>query len=105
MYDKSKHDRSLLYTILTPLLFLAPEDHLREMEKLRTDEVIIESVWRNHAMMQLGEWGDTILWVRIQSHIQSTLDRPSHVMATLVDSNANGERRLSCHPWRSHFKS
>ena len=66
VYDKPSRERSLLITILSPLLFLAPDVHLREMEKLWTDEVIIESVWRGHMMMLLGEWGDMILWVCIQ---------------------------------------
>jgi hypothetical protein len=51
---------------LSPLLFLAPEVHLREMEKLWTDEVIIETVWKSFMTKLLSEWEGTILWVRIQ---------------------------------------
>ena len=31
---------------MPPLFFLAPEVFLREMEKLWTDEVVIETVWK-----------------------------------------------------------
>jgi len=62
VYNKPKRERSLLITLLSPLLFLAPEVHLREMEKLWTDEVIIETVWRSFMTKLLGEWNDLILW-------------------------------------------
>jgi hypothetical protein len=66
VYDKPKHERSLLITILSPLLFLAPEVHLQEMEKLWTDEVIIETAWKNVMTKLVQEWEGVILWVRIQ---------------------------------------
>ena len=66
MYDKSNRGRSLLITFLSPLLFLAPEDHLREMEILWTDDIIIEMVWKSLMTKLLAEWHDVILWVRIQ---------------------------------------
>jgi hypothetical protein len=65
VYDKPKHERSLLITILSPLLFLAPEVHLLEMDRLWTDEVIIETAWKNAMSKLLGEWTDIILWVGI----------------------------------------
>ena len=55
----------MLITCLSPLLFLAPEVHLREMEKLWMDDVIIETVWKNFMTKLLAEWEDVILWVRI----------------------------------------
>jgi hypothetical protein len=67
VYDKPKRERSLLITFLSPLLFLAPEVHLREMERLWTDEVIIETVWKSFMSKLLAEWEGVILWVRIQS--------------------------------------
>ena len=66
IYDKPRRERSLLITCLSPLLFFAPEVHLREMEKLWTDEVIIENVWKDSMTRLLGEWEEVILWVRIQ---------------------------------------
>jgi hypothetical protein len=66
VYDKPKRERSLLITLLSPLLFLAPEVHLRETEELWTDEVIIETVWKSFMTKLLGEWEYAILLVRIQ---------------------------------------
>jgi hypothetical protein len=65
VYEKPKRERSLLITCLSPLLFLAPEVHLQEMERLWTDEVIIETVWKNFMTTLLQEWDYVILWVRI----------------------------------------
>jgi hypothetical protein len=63
-YDKPSCKRSILISLLSPLLFLAPEVHLREMEKLWTDDIDIESVWKRFMSNLLGEWNDLILWVR-----------------------------------------
>jgi len=61
VYDDSTRERSILITILSPLLFLAPEVHLREMEKLWTDGVIIETVWKSFMTKLLKEWDGIIL--------------------------------------------
>ena len=45
------------------MLFLAPEVHLQEMEKLWTDEIIIEKVWKRFMTKLLEEWEELILWV------------------------------------------
>ncbi|KAI9508578.1 hypothetical protein F5148DRAFT_1283882 [Russula earlei] len=62
VYDKPKRERTMLITLLSPLLFLAPEVHLHEVEKMWTDDVIIETVWKNFMTKLLGEWEDVILW-------------------------------------------
>jgi hypothetical protein len=51
------------------VLFLAPEVHLKEVEKLWTDEIIIETVWKSFMSKLLGEWEELILWVCIQTRI------------------------------------
>ena len=105
MYDKPKREKSLFIMFLSPLLFLAPEVHLREVEKLWTDEVIIETVWKSFMKKLLAEWERVILWVRIQRHnVIGSLVSPSHV-CYLVGSDANGQRLFSCNSWRSPFKS
>jgi hypothetical protein len=71
-YDKSSRERSILISLLSPLLFLAPEVHLREMEKLWTDDIIIESVWKTFMSKLVSEWTDLILWVR--SHVSLGLE-------------------------------
>ncbi|KAH9171923.1 hypothetical protein EDB89DRAFT_1029604 [Lactarius sanguifluus] len=62
VYADASRERTLLITLLSPILFLAPEVHLRELEKLWTDEVIIEAVWKSFMTRLLEEWGELILW-------------------------------------------
>jgi hypothetical protein len=69
VYENPKRERSLLITFLSPFLFLAPEEHLRKMELLWTDEVIIESVWKDLMNTLLAEWHDVVLWVRF--HVEA----------------------------------
>ena len=107
MYDKPNRKRSLLITLLSPLLFLAPEEHRRELEKLWVDEVILESlwkqVWKSFVTEMVEEWKDVILWVCIRhcnaycSHmiaIQSTVMLSANVgflaIPGVVLSNLSG---------------
>jgi hypothetical protein len=64
VYDNPKRGRSLLITILSLPLFLAPEGQLREMEKWK-DEVINEPEWKSFITQMLAEWESIILWVCI----------------------------------------
>jgi hypothetical protein len=57
VYDKPNVKDPLLITLLSPLLFLAPEVHLREVEKLWTDEVIIETVWKSFMTKSIKRMG------------------------------------------------
>jgi hypothetical protein len=65
VYDKPKRERTLLITFLSPLFLFAPEVHLRDVERLWTDDVIIETVWKSFMTKLLGEWEDVILWVTL----------------------------------------
>jgi hypothetical protein len=67
VYDKPKRERSLLITCLSPLLFLAPEAYLREIERLWVDELINESDWKRFIAKLLEQWNHVILWVRFTS--------------------------------------
>jgi hypothetical protein len=71
-YDKPPRERSILVSLLSPLLFMAPEVHLREMEKLLTDDLVIESVWNTFMSKLVSEWNGLILWVR--SHVSLGLE-------------------------------
>ncbi|KAH9003374.1 hypothetical protein EDB86DRAFT_2891767 [Lactarius hatsudake] len=62
VYSGEKQKRSLLITLLSPMLFLAPEVHLQDINKLWTDEIIIETVWKGFMSKLVGEWGELILW-------------------------------------------
>ncbi|KAI0287385.1 hypothetical protein BC826DRAFT_53980 [Russula brevipes] len=81
VYSKPKRERSLLITLLSPLLFLAPEVHLREMEKLWTDEIVVQPVWKSFMTKLLYEWDDLILWVRCHFH-NVTDDLQCHLTTT-----------------------
>jgi hypothetical protein len=65
VYDEPKlpSERSRLIRFLSPLLFFAPEVHLREMKDLWTDEIIIEIAWKKFMTKLQGEWMDFVLWV------------------------------------------
>jgi hypothetical protein len=65
VYSGPNRPRSLLITLLSLVLFLAPEVHLKEVEKLWTDDIIIETVWKGFMRKLLGEWEELILWVCI----------------------------------------
>jgi hypothetical protein len=74
------------------------------MEKLWTDEVIIETVWKNFMTKLLAEWEGVILWVRIQRRMR-VVDSSDSRDCNPVDSNVNSQRRVSCYPWRCPIKS
>jgi hypothetical protein len=50
------------------------------MEKLWTDEVIIETVWKNFMTRLLAEWEGVILWVRIQHRMRVWSALRTHVI-------------------------
>ena len=57
----------MLISLLSPFLFFAPEVHLRDMEELWTDEIIIVTAWKDFMTKLLDEWNGLILWVRLYS--------------------------------------
>ena len=103
VYTNPGLERTWLITFLSPLLFLAPEVHLRDLEKLWTDEVIIETVWKNFMTKLLDEWGELILWVCY--YVSAKLDFSRFILLILVDRHAHRKRRLPRHTRRGHFKS
>jgi hypothetical protein len=63
VHDEPKRERSFFITLLSPMLFLAPEIHLQEIEKLWTDEIIIDAAWKGFVPKLLEEWQELILLV------------------------------------------
>ncbi|KAH9026187.1 hypothetical protein EDB85DRAFT_1979905 [Lactarius pseudohatsudake] len=57
----SYEKRTFLITLLSPVLFLAPEGHLRELKDVWVDEVIIQENWTNLISGLLKEWEQLIL--------------------------------------------
>ena len=63
MYDKPVRERTVVITLVSPLLFFVPEVYLRDLERLWTDQILIETVWKSFMAKLLGEWQDVVLWV------------------------------------------
>ncbi|KAH9003501.1 hypothetical protein EDB86DRAFT_2826628 [Lactarius hatsudake] len=61
VYCDLKRERSIFIMLLSPVLFLAPEVHLREIEKLWTDEIIIDTAWKSFIPKLLEEWQELML--------------------------------------------
>ncbi|KAH9059584.1 hypothetical protein EDB87DRAFT_1577599 [Lactarius vividus] len=88
VYSGRKYnERSLLVTLLSPLLFLAPEVHLQEMEKVWTDEIIIERVWRGFTTKLVGGWEELILL----STVMLSANVGFLAIPGVVISNINGD--------------
>jgi len=69
------------------------------MEKLWTDEVIIETVWKTFMSKLLGEWEDVILWVRLNSNVAVF---HTHMTCTIqVHRDAYSKRGISRHSRRN----
>ncbi|KAH9973819.1 hypothetical protein BGW80DRAFT_1306591 [Lactifluus volemus] len=62
VYDEPVHERTVLITLASPLLFFVPGGYLRDLERLWTDEVLIETVWETFVTKLLREWQDVVLW-------------------------------------------
>ncbi len=101
VYTKSDRERTWLITLLSasPLLFLAPEVHLRDLEISWVDELIFD--WKGIMSKLLEEWGELILWVchppthKLRSH--------ASIVGIPVDRDAYSERGIPRHTWRHHF--
>jgi hypothetical protein len=74
------------------------------MEKLWTDEVIIETVWNKFMSKLLAEWEGVILWVRTLRRMCEWLASDSRDCRS-VDRDVNSQRRVPCYPRRYHIKS
>ncbi|KAF8260932.1 hypothetical protein EI94DRAFT_1747257 [Lactarius quietus] len=92
-YTDVKRKRTLLISLISPLLFLAPEGYLRELEKEWVDEVIIEANWRNFISGLLKEWELLILFstVMLTANV-GFLAIPGVVIA---DPNSTGTDQVS----------
>jgi hypothetical protein len=70
VYDEPKlsNERSRLIRFLSPLLFFAPEVHLREMKELCADDDIINEVaWKKFMTKLQDEWNGFVLGVGFMS--------------------------------------
>jgi hypothetical protein len=63
VYDDSLGRRSYLITILSPILFHAPDVHLYSLEKAYVDKIIYRRVWQEVVQKLNKEWEEFTLLV------------------------------------------
>jgi len=70
VYDEPmlSSERSRFIWFLSPLLFFAPEVHLREMKELWADEIVNEIAWKKFMTKLHDEWSGFVLWVGFVSY-------------------------------------
>lgn len=61
LYGKKGYDRSPLINILSPLFFSAPDEHLRGLERIWIDGVIVYPQWKHFIEKLKSEWSDFLL--------------------------------------------
>ncbi|KAI0280238.1 hypothetical protein BGY98DRAFT_1061030 [Russula aff. rugulosa BPL654] len=91
VYDKPRWERSLLITLMSPLLFLAPHAYLREMEKIWVDDIIRDPDWRRFMIKLVAQWKSVILW----STVMLTANVGFLAIPGVVLSNINGSNLTS----------
>ncbi|KAI0315001.1 hypothetical protein OF83DRAFT_392027 [Amylostereum chailletii] len=68
--DQSLHGplhapRTWLMNSFSPLLFLAPNVHLKEIEKVIVDGMVVMSVWKQHLTKLQNEWTEFVLYATV----------------------------------------
>ncbi|KAI9438687.1 hypothetical protein H4582DRAFT_190615 [Lactarius indigo] len=86
VYCDAKRERTVFIMLLSPVLFLAPEVHLQEIEKLWTDEVIIDTAWKSFVPKLLEEWQELILLstVMLSANIASYMSMEASVGSIVI---------------------
>ena len=87
VHDEPKRARSFFITLLSPLLFLAPEIHLQEIEKLWTDEIIIDAAWKAFVPKLLEEWQELILLVCCRTASSHQVTRTIFQSTVMLSAN------------------
>ena len=65
VHGSTVNPRTLLVTILSPVLFWSPNDHLRVLEKLWVDNIVHHGPWIQFIEKLNTEWQEFILFVRL----------------------------------------
>ncbi|KAI0253090.1 hypothetical protein BJV78DRAFT_239576 [Lactifluus subvellereus] len=83
-----RHERSLGFTLLSLLLFLAPDNYLQDMEILWTDGYVILTDWENFMNDLLQEWKDILVPSTVMLSVTvSFLAIPGIILSNLNGSN------------------
>ncbi|KAI0306292.1 hypothetical protein B0F90DRAFT_1814217 [Multifurca ochricompacta] len=62
IYQGDPRKPTKLIQILSPILFFAPDVHLRELQKVWTDEIIVEVIWKEFMQKLVSEWTELVLY-------------------------------------------
>ncbi|KAH8989164.1 hypothetical protein EDB86DRAFT_3104520 [Lactarius hatsudake] len=63
IYKGGRRERTMLFRfLLSPILFFFPGVHLLELEKVWTDEIIVEALWREFMQKLVSEWTEFVLY-------------------------------------------
>ncbi|KAI0064322.1 hypothetical protein BV25DRAFT_1990069 [Artomyces pyxidatus] len=65
VYGPVSRPRTFLITVISPMLFFAPEVHLKDLEKLWADEVIVQMTWKQFMVKLYTEWTEFILYATV----------------------------------------
>ncbi|KAH9071181.1 hypothetical protein EDB83DRAFT_320689 [Lactarius deliciosus] len=62
IYKDSRRKRTMLVRILSPILFFFPDVHLLELEKVWTDKIVVEALWKEFMQKLVSEWTEFVLY-------------------------------------------
>ncbi|KAH8989157.1 hypothetical protein EDB86DRAFT_3081157 [Lactarius hatsudake] len=62
IYKGSRRKRTILVRILSPILFFFPDIHLVELEKVWTDKIVVEALWKEFMQKLVSEWTEFVLY-------------------------------------------
>jgi len=106
VYHKPERERSILITLLSPLLFLAPEAHLQEIEEVWMDGVILPRIWKSFMSKLLGEWDGIILWSTVMLTVNvSFLAIPGVIFSNTNNGNLESADQAAILPSSSQIAS
>src|SRR6266852_2260493 len=101
IFEDSCHKRTIIFRLLSLILFFTPDVHLRELKRVWTDELIIEEKWRSFIQKLVSEWVEFVLYVSC-AFCTFEIKEWHHFDTTqlTVDRHAHCKCRIYCRPRR-----
>ncbi|KAI9443655.1 hypothetical protein BJY52DRAFT_1157174 [Lactarius psammicola] len=62
IYKDNRRKRTILVRVLSPILFFFPDVHLLELERVWTDKIIVEALWKEFMQKLVSEWTEFVLY-------------------------------------------
>ncbi|EIN13393.1 hypothetical protein PUNSTDRAFT_129080 [Punctularia strigosozonata HHB-11173 SS5] len=100
IYEDAEGAPTLLITILSPLLFFAPDIHMRNLKRIWVDSIIVESAWKQFVDNIEREWEKYLIpatvllsvnlaFLAIPSVVQSNQATNLQILSALTPSPAS----------------